>query len=97
MMKDRFFVLRRDEHTGSVKAVAVNGYTDGGFGYYKLGSWWHAIERSYGLSVATAHTRKEACIIAYAHLDKLREYEQINGESMRQLFLEKAREAATIE
>ena len=97
MTKDRFFTLRRDNHTGSVIAIAVDGYTDGKFCYYKLGRWWHAIDRSYGLSVATAHTRKEARRLAYACLDKLREYERTNGESMRQLFLEKAREAATIE
>ena len=97
MIKTRFYTLRRDNITGSVKAIAASGYTDGAFYYYKLGHRWHAIVPNYGLSIATAYTRKEACRIAFAHLDKLREYEQINGESLRQLFLEKARAAASIE
>ena len=98
MWKERFGTMRRDPKTGNVKVIFVDGYADGcAFCYYKLGSKWHAIVRAYGLSIATANTRKDVVIAAHRSIDKLREYDRTNGESMRQLFLAKAREAATIE
>ena len=98
MRKERFGTMRRDPKTGRVTVIFVDGYADDfTFCYYKLGSKWHAIVRDYGLSIATANTRKDVVAAARRSTDKLREYDRINGESMRQLFLEKAREAATIE
>lgn len=96
MKKEAFYTLTRDPAAGSVKAILRSGYTDGAFNYYKMGSKWFAIVPDYGLALATAYTRKEAARIAFNNLDKLEEYDKTNGESMRNFFLEKARQAATI-
>ena len=96
MKKEAFYTLVRDLETGSVKAMLRSGYTDGAFNYYKMNSKWFAIVPQYGLALATAYTRKEAVKIAFNKLDKLEEYDKTNGESMRNLFLEKARQTATI-
>lgn len=97
MWKERFGTMRRDPKTGSVTVIFVDGYADGfTFCYYKLGRKWHAIVRDYGLSIATANTRKDVVAAAHRSVDKLIEYDRINGESMRNLFISKAREAATI-
>ena len=96
MKKETFYTLARDPATGSVKAILRSGYTDGAFNYYKMNSKWFAIVPQYGLALATAYTRKEAVRIAFNNLDRLKEYDKTNGESMRNLFLEKARRAATI-
>lgn len=97
MTKTRFYTLRRTNTTGSIQAIAVNGYTDGAFNYYKMGRIWYAIVPEYGISLLMAGTRKEAARLAFNRLDELQEFARINGESLHQFFLEKARAAATIE
>ena len=96
MTKTRFYTLRRLDTAGTIQAIAVNGYTDGAFNYYKMGRVWFAIVPEYGISLVMAGTRKEAAILAFNQLDELQECTRTNGENLRQFFLEKARSAADL-
>lgn len=58
MKKATFFVKRMQD--GKKVAVSVDGYTDGVYSYYKLGTTWHAIHTASGMAVASEPTRKEA-------------------------------------
>lgn len=62
MKKHSFYSLMMKNN--KPQRVLHTGYSDGTYDYYKNSSTWFAIVPNIGLSVADAHTRKEAQQIA---------------------------------
>ena len=73
--KCSFYTIRRDKTDKGMTAHRAEGFTDGLFNYYSMGDkskLWHAVHPVFGLSVASANTRKAAQAAALNSLDKIR-------------------------
>lgn len=71
----------------NIAKVKREGYTDGKYQYYRLGSVWFAIVPGYGASIATGKTRKEAQAKAHEKTEALEKIIETNGEKLRERFL----------
>ena len=61
--KCSFYTIRRDKEDDKQKPHKVDGYTDGIYNYYAIGTrskTWHAVHPVFGLSVSMADTRQAA-------------------------------------
>lgn len=86
MTKIEFYSLHGYSDSNIVK-VKHEGYTDGKYQYYKLGSVWFAIVPGYGLSIAKGKTRKEAQAKAHEITEAIEKFLETNGEKLRERFL----------
>jgi len=72
--KCSFYTIRRDESTKRPTAQQVDGYTDGIYNYYAIGTTskqWHAIHPVFGLSIYHSTTRQKAQAGALVYLDQI--------------------------
>lgn len=80
------YTLRRDKTDTAATVHTADGFTDGLFTYYALGDkskTWHAVHPVYGLSVASATTRKAAQAQALENLDRIRKAEAAPTEQVQ--------------
>lgn len=73
MKKIKFYSLHKDNiNNGKIEARLHDGYTDGKFNYYKMGTdtWW-AIDPDTGIAVGNDKTRK--LVMEMANSDKIME------------------------
>lgn len=76
--KCSFYTIRRDKDDDKQKPHKVDGYTDGIYNYYAIGTkskTWHVIHPVYGLSIVWNETRQAAQARALELSDKIREME----------------------
>ena len=74
--KCSFYTIRRDKEDDKQKPHKVDGYTDGIYNYYAIGTrskTWHAIHPVYGLSIVWMETRQAAQARALELSDKIRD------------------------
>lgn len=76
--KCSFYTIRRDKGDDKQKPHKVDGYTDGIYNYYAIGSrskTWHVIHPVYGLSIVQKETRQAAQARALELSGKIRDME----------------------
>ena len=72
--KCSFYTIRKDKDDKHPTTHKVDGYTDGIYNYYAIGSTskqWHAINPIFGLSVYHSTTRQKAQAGALVYLDQV--------------------------
>lgn len=72
--KCSFYSIRRDKDDKRPTPHKVDGYTDGIFNYYAIGTTskvWHAVHPVFGLSVYHSTTRQKAQAGALVYLDQI--------------------------
>lgn len=74
--KCSFYTIRRDKEDDKQKPHKVDGYTDGIYNYYAIGTrskTWYVIHPVYGLSIVWMETRQAAQARALELSDKIRD------------------------
>lgn len=92
--KCTFYTIRRDDKTGKPAAQQVNGYTDGIYNYYAIGTGskaWNAIHPVFGLGVAMGDSRKAAQAQALERSEQVKHFEETpNGKAQEYAAMVKA-------
>lgn len=93
--KCSFYTIRKEKGDNGPTAHQVDGYTDGVFNYYAIGTTskqWHAIHPVFGLSIYHSTTRQKAQAGALVYLDQVAKAEA-NPTAVMQSYADKIKAA----
>lgn len=84
--KCSFYTIRKEKGDNGPTAHSADGYTDGIFNYYAIGTTsktWHAIHPVFGLSIYHSTTRQKAQAGALVYLDQITKAEANPAATMQ--------------